>query len=304
MRNLITIIVLLLGFNFGYSQEFNEVEKKQIEIIKKGILDANKQEKIDNEKEEAKKPEKIIKKGVVDTIVYRSNYEVKNNKKYKKDPLYKKLEHISFEVKDGIMFAKFRADLEKDIVEDSIINNYKKVKSATKRTIKKGDDKVFVYATPATQGTFLSTQKWGWSVGLLSVPFKIRPATKNVPSESKADIKNINLYIGRTYSTERMFWNQRTSTHRWMFGGMAGISSEELTNLNTDDSLLKDNPTNQAYLTLAGGVGYSYKDKINVMFIPIGSDIGFSDTAKKWIYNGNYWWGFGIGLDLSSVFNF
>ncbi len=233
-----------------------------------------------------------------------NNYEVKNNKEYRKTPLYKNLEHISFEVKDGILLAKFRADLQKNITEDSIISDYKKIHTKTSRTINKGDNKVLVYVTPATQGRYLSRKKCGWSVGLLSIPFKIRPSTGEVPSESKADIKNINIFIGRNYLTERFFWNQRTSTHRWMWGVMGGISSEELTNLNSDDPTLEDNPTNQAYLTAAMGIGYSYKDKMTLMFVPVGFDTGFSDTAKKWIYNGNYWWGFGIGLDISNIFHF
>jgi hypothetical protein len=314
MRTL-TIILMVFSFSTGFSQAnppLNATEKRQAEIHAEAILIAKKWEKLADATADALKPEKTIKKGDIDTIISVINYEVVNNKDYRKNPTYKNLQQISMEAKDGLLLAKFRADLLKDIKEDSIIRNYKKVKGAGK-TIAKGDNKLLVYVTPGVEGTFLNTTKWGWSVGLLTVPFKIRPATSDVgaanstgrtPSESKADIKNIQIFFGRNRFTERLFWNNRTSSHRWLFGAMVGISSEELTNVNTKNLNFEDNPTNQAYLTLAGGVGYSYKDKITIMFIPVGSDIGFSDTSKQWIYNGNYWWGFGIGVDLSSVFHF
>lgn len=315
MKTLTTIILIVFAINYGFSQAnppLNGDEKRQAEIQAEAILMAKKWEKLADAAADALKPEKAIKKGEIDTIISVTNYEVVNNKESRKNPTYKNLQQISMEVKDGLLLAKFRADLLKDIKEDSIIRNYKKIKGA-ERTVQKGDDKVLVYATPAVKGRYLTNTKWGWSVGLITVPFKIRPATSDVgatnttgrtPSESKADIKNIQIFLGRNRLTERLFWNNRTSSHRWLFGGMAGISSEELTNVNTKNPNFKDNPTNQAYLTLAAGIGYSYKEKITIMFIPVGGDIGFSDTSKQWIYNRNYWWGFGVGVDLSSVFHF
>lgn len=293
MKSIFTIFITIIAIQFGFSQELSESEKKQAAIITQAILDANKKEK-EIKNNSIQKPEKIIVKGVCDTIVVEKNYET--------DSLYKNLEHLSFEVKDGIMYAKFRADLLDDITENQKIENYKLVIS-TARTISAGDDKVFIYATTANKGKYLSTGKWGLSFGLLTVPFKIRPATNDLPSESKADIKNVNLFFGGNYVNERIFWNNRTSSHRWMFGGMTGLSSETLTNLNSDEPLFKDSPTNQVYLTLAAGIGYSYKDKISLVFLPAGVDTGFSGTAKKWIYNGNYWWGFGIGIDFSNMFH-
>lgn len=290
------LLLSIFIFQISFSQE-TDSDKKQAAIITKGIIDANKKEREAAEEiAKNKKLKYIISKGTTDTILDKDNYE--------STELYENLEHISFEVKDGLMYAKFKARLLNDINENKKIKNYKLVKSDTVHTILKGENKIIVYVTPAESGKFLSTGKWGWSFGLLTVPFKIRPATHGLPSESKADIKNINIFFGRNYNSERMFWNQRTSSHRWLFGGMAGISTETLTNLNSNEPKFENNPTNQAYLTLAGGVGYSYKDKITLMFIPVGADIGFSDTSKKWIYNGKYWWGFGIGLDISNIFHF
>ncbi|MEO5776683.1 MAG: hypothetical protein ABIQ27_07240 [Flavobacterium sp.] len=327
MKTILSILIAIFFTQTSFSQVLTAAEKKQVALISQAILYANQKErekrnaeaeektlpqlitegilnanKIEKEaKAEAAAKNKlalIINKGINDTIVIEKNYE--------SETYYKNKEHISFEVKDGIMYAKFKADVQQEFIEDKKIENYHlvMVSDDKKRKITVGDSKVLVYATPAVRGEFLSTGKWGWSVGLLTVPFKIRPATNNIPSESKADIKNINLFLGRNYNTERIFWNQLTSSHRWMFGVMGGISSETLTNLNTDEPAFKDRPTNQAYMTLAMGIGYSYKDKISLMFLPAGADIGFSDTSKKWIYNGNYWWGLGIGLDFSGLFHF
>lgn len=293
MKQIFSLSLFFACLNMAFAQ-LTEAEKKQAEIIKEGILNANAKERAD--KAAAKLVERanqLVLKGVNDTLVTEANYE---------SDFYNNLEHISFEVKDGVMYAKYKADLTQNLTETQKIDNYRLV-AATARTISTGTNKIFVYATPATKGKYLSTGKWGWSIGLLTVPFKIRPATGTVPSESKADIKNINIFIGRNYLSERIFWNQRTSSHRWLFGVMGGLTTETLTNLNTNESKFETNPTNQAYLTVAGGIGYSYKEKISVVFIPVGFDTGFSDTSKKWIYNGNYWWGLGIGLDFSNIFH-
>lgn len=52
-------------------------------------------------------------------------------------------------------------------------------------------------------------------------------------------------------------------------------------------------------------LNYSY-NKLTFTLVPIGFDFATNTAGKQWNYNGKYWWGFGIGVDLKileSIFN-
>jgi hypothetical protein len=128
---------------------------------------------------------------------------------------------------------------------------------------------------------------------IVTVPFKFRPKTGSTPSYSKADISNVGIYIGWGTKYDKYFYDSTTSTHKWSAGIVFGPSVEELNSENTNGQIVK---SNQAYLSTGLMATYTY-NKITLAVIPFGIDTGFSGTAKKWIYNGNFWWGLGLGID-------
>jgi hypothetical protein len=166
------------------------------------------------------------------------------------------------------------------------------------RTYFKGDI-LKIYQSPIEKTSYVTTLKYGFAgFSLLTVPFKIRPATEDTSSFSRADIDNIGLFSGYSWSWERWHYDDTKTTFKIAVGGYLAASVEELT--TTNSSVTKD--TSQCYLTTAFAVTLNW-NKLNFAIIPIGVDTGFSDTSKKWIYNGNIWWGFGIGID-TSLFQF
>ena len=156
-----------------------------------------------------------------------------------------------------------------------------------------------IYQSPIKKTSYVTNFKYGFAgFSLLTVPFKIRPATGDAPSYSRADIDNIGLFTGYSWSWERWHYDDTKTTFKIGVGPYFAATVEELT--ATNSSVIKE--TSQCYLTTAFAVTLNW-NKLNFAIIPFGVDTGFSNTAKKWIYNGNIWWGFGIGID-TSLFQF
>jgi hypothetical protein len=249
---------------------------------------------------------KIIPDTIIDPDIYLDKEMTQDKKKHKQPRFNGTVNVSSIEVKNGLFYVSFTAKVKSKfddvkIIKDGQIVDYNSENGKLRTYTPTDSRKNFIYVTPATNGKIQTIKTSGWSLGLLSIPFKIRPSTDTIHSETKADVKNVMVMIGRGKTWERYFSSGTTSRHKVSGGLLVGPSVESLTPSNTENKILKANPTNQVYLSTAFGLCYSYNDKISFAIVPIGADTGFSNTAKKWIYNGNYWWGFGIGLDISGL---
>lgn len=139
------------------------------------------------------------------------------------------------------------------------------------------------------------TTNWFSTVSLMTVPFKIRPKARSTSSIAYSDLKNVAVNIDFfSKQWDRYFATGKTSTHRFGGGLFASPLVEELTVENS-----KNQTANNKQLFLSTGISISYSyNKLTFTLIPLGFDIATNSVGKEWIHNGNYWWGFGIGVDL------
>lgn len=138
------------------------------------------------------------------------------------------------------------------------------------------------------------------SFNIATVPFKIFPKT-SYPSSVSGDIDNIGLYTGLRFKDWSFLKANGKETN--LNYGMGLFLAPSVVKLNKDNSSIEsDEEVNKPYLTTALAVHIKYQN-FTIMIIPCGVDIAFSDSGKKWNYDGKYWWGFGLGID-TSLFNF
>lgn len=285
------LLLLLLGIN-SYSQVLKEAEKQVITSSLKEALEAE-ATRVSEAKKAAAKKEPI--KAVImklDTIVDLDIY-------YK---ITNRFIH-SVEVKNGVYYFNFKGDVPAGGLVDkkTIVNAEIKDGAAddVARTIKGGKDRILVFAEFAYPNSPEVIKQREFGIGLMTVPFKVRGRVNNLPSESSADIDNICLTMGYFWTRDKYYYTGKKTRFRWGAVGLIGPSVETLKASNTNRFITGDTTTNQVYLSLSAGAMLTVYDKINIAFLPIGADIGFSDTAQKWIYNGRYWFGFGLGIDTS-----
>jgi hypothetical protein len=146
--------------------------------------------------------------------------------------------------------------------------------------------------------SFYAVSEWkrGLDASVINIPFKIRPKIDSIPSNATADIKNIGLFLGSSFTSERYFYNGKSSIHKIAFGGFLSPTLIGLNLGNTNGRVGEG--LNQLGISLGGGINYTYKS-ISFVFIPFGFDFGLSSESKDWIYHGKYWFGFGIGIDTT-----
>jgi hypothetical protein len=150
----------------------------------------------------------------------------------------------------------------------------------------------------------LALKEWRYlniaSLSLTTIPFKVRRSINAEDSlfrtTASSGLTNLGFninYISR--QTNRYFANGTKSTHSWALGFWAAPSVEELDSVYTRGYLKKDIKTKQLFISAGFTIGYSYND-VTFLFVPWGWDLATTPLGKKWIYRGQSWWGFGIGL--------
>ncbi len=134
-------------------------------------------------------------------------------------------------------------------------------------------------------------------ISLTTVPFKIRPETKNVETTATSGIKNIGFNFDLLrIQMDRYFWDGNKSTHKLFAGIWIAPSVEELNSKETNNYLMDDEKSKQLFMSTGLTVNYTYNN-ITFTFVPVGFDFATSSIGRKWIYNKKRWWGFGIGLE-------
>lgn len=146
--------------------------------------------------------------------------------------------------------------------------------------------------------SFVAISEWkrGLDVSVLNIPFKIRPKLDTIPGTATADIKNIGLFLGNSFTSDRYFYNGKSSRHKFTVGGFLSPTLITLNQTNTNGAV--DGDLSQMGLSIGAGINYTYRS-ISFVLIPMGFDIGLSSQSKDWIYNKKYWFGFGIGIDTT-----
>ena len=124
------------------------------------------------------------------------------------------------------------------------------------------------------------------SLGIISLPFKIRPQG----SVSYSTEFNINGALNYAFYS---FWNTSLSLQ----GGI-GIGSVSLDTSNSA-GILSGEEQNVSTISLLGGIMLQYK-KVQVG-VYLGGDHINNQEKYRWNSNGNIWFGLGIGYDLFSV---
>lgn len=139
-------------------------------------------------------------------------------------------------------------------------------------------------------------------ISISTVPFKIRPEIEGFSTNANSGLKNVGLnfsLLGKNF--DRYFSDGTKSNHKINAGIWIAPTVEELDSIHTEGFLAKETTSKQLFLTTALTVNYTYNN-ITFSFIPIGFDFATTNIGKKWVYNEQRWWGFGIGLE-PKIFN-
>jgi hypothetical protein len=142
------------------------------------------------------------------------------------------------------------------------------------------------------------------AISVMSVPFKIRQKNRLGFITAKADVKNIGLYFPLSLWERKRYWlDNSTSLHKFSFGVLVAPMAEELSDKNTDNYFQNSAILYSAFfMSTSLTFTYTYKN-ITFAYIPIGVDFGTDNAGKKWDNHGNFWTGFGIGID-TKMFGF
>jgi hypothetical protein len=131
-------------------------------------------------------------------------------------------------------------------------------------------------------------------IAIITVPFKVRGAVDTVSSKAQAGLTNIGLSFNLVnYRMDRYFSTGTKSTHTLSGGFFVAPNVEEVTP-ETTRKLVKAK-SSQLFISTGLAFTYSYGD-VSFLVVPAAFDFGTTESAKKYIYNGKYWWGFGIGI--------
>jgi hypothetical protein len=131
-------------------------------------------------------------------------------------------------------------------------------------------------------------------VAIITVPFKVRGAVDTFPSKAQAGLTNIGLTFNLiNYKMDRYFFTGTKSTHIFSAGLFLAPNVEEIAPETTRNKIAKK--TSQLFISTGVTLTYSYSD-VSFILVPIGFDFGTTKSAKEYIYNGKYWWGFGLGI--------
>lgn len=144
-------------------------------------------------------------------------------------------------------------------------------------------------------------QKQSFDVDIMTVGFKYRPATVNLPRQVNTDF-NGNVFVGYridqfkvSYKSTPLGWREKTSHRGITVGGFGGVGSTAMTPWTTNNRMTDE--YNGLVLTrgLAAMVG------INTLTVGIGVGWDYLTDRDKniWIYQNKPWYGLTIGLNLN-----
>lgn len=122
-------------------------------------------------------------------------------------------------------------------------------------------------------------------INIITIPFKIRPAEKNIPAQLNSNFSTA-LYIGKRKD------HQKTA---YGYGAFAGIGSATMNPLVTEQKIDYEY---DGMVTTAGLAAIYNSRKLNVG-LAIGADLLLDKNRAHWAYQGKPWIGLLIGIDLN-----
>lgn len=132
-------------------------------------------------------------------------------------------------------------------------------------------------------------------LSVVTVPFKVRPGVDGVPSTMEAGLSNAGVVLGRQWVRELFTYDGKITVKSHNLGILVAPGSVELNDLNTNGA--QEDSIDQFALSLGLSYTFTYNG-ISVSLVPLGFDFGFSEEIQEdWVYNGQPWFGFGIGVD-------
>ncbi len=131
-------------------------------------------------------------------------------------------------------------------------------------------------------------------VSIVTVPIKIRPDIHGLGQVTDGSISSVGIYVPLVFATRaKIYYDGKISKEKFSFGGIVAPMIQTFNAANLNNPSAKE--AKEVALSLGTALSYSYND-ITFMLIPAGADYGLTSTSKSWIYQGRYWWGFGIAL--------
>jgi|GEM_PF-2204311 len=138
---------------------------------------------------------------------------------------------------------------------------------------------------------------------IMTVPFKVRARNKDGYVTAKADVDNVGFFVPFYVKSIDRYWVDKSSSHKISFGILLAPMAEELSDKNTQNYFNDSEKSYTAFMfSTSLAATYTY-NKITFALIPVGFDFGTDKAGKKWINNGRYWFGFGLGID-TELFGF
>jgi hypothetical protein len=186
--------------------------------------------------------------------------------------------------------------------------HYREGKSEYQKTYVRADgDSLTVYELPTREVLTLPSQHThyfvtrSFDVDVMTVPFKYRPASENLPPQLNTDF-NGNVFLG--YRVDRFkskYKNiaggpERKYTHRGVTAGLfGGIASTTMSPWTTNNKMTDE------YSGVVFSRGAAVMLGINSLTVGLG--VGFDSLNGRdrelWIYQNRPWYGLTVGLNLN-----
>lgn len=166
------------------------------------------------------------------------------------------------------------------------------------------------YVISEKSNVFTSNHWRPFPLSVITVPIKVRPSVKTkdstFPAAAVGGITNLglNLDVFR-WQTDRYYTMGRKVSQKFAIGACVTPSVEELDSVAAQGKIKKDAKSRQIFLSTGLTLSYSYND-ISFVFVPAGFDWGLTPVGQNWIYQGKWWWGFGIAISpkiFAPIFN-
>jgi hypothetical protein len=140
-----------------------------------------------------------------------------------------------------------------------------------------------------------------FDIDIMTVGFKYRPATKNLPRQLNTDF-NGNVFIGYrfdrfklSYKSTPVGYRQKTSHRGITVGGFTGVGSTAMTPWTTSNQMADE--YNGVVLTRGLAI------MVGINTLTVGAGVGWdylTDRDKHiWIYQNKPWYGLTLGLNLN-----
>lgn len=145
-----------------------------------------------------------------------------------------------------------------------------------------------------TEVLAIGKSSWTPRLSLVTIPFKVRPAIDTLPQAVQTGLTNAGISTNIfNYKLTRYFNSGKQSTHQFGVGILIAPTAEELRPDNTNKFV--NETSKQLFISTGLCLTYTYND-LTFAMIPAGFDFATTDDGRNYVYNQQYWWGFGIGI--------